>query len=75
MKFLTNSPGGPLVLTNDRSLLGVTSIGILYQNGTVRYQFFTHVPYYYEWITHVTGIETPKCNGPQAQSVFEENLG
>lgn len=69
--------GGPLLWAHSGDLVGVTSLGIGYagaDDGRIRVQVFTNVPYYYRWIEHITGLELPKCDGPQAPTYPEIQL-
>lgn len=59
--------GGPVLWQNDGSLVGVSS-GTHNARDQGRIQIFTNVPYYYKWIEQVTGLELPKCHGPQANA-------
>lgn len=54
-------------------LIGVTSFSVetTEGHGQIGIQGFTNVAYYYRWIEHITGLEMPKCNGPQA-SIYTE---
>lgn len=61
--------GGPVLWQNGGNLVGVSS-GTENLRDQGRIQIFTNVPYYCQWIKQQTGLELPKCDGPQAQSVF-----
>lgn len=56
--------------------VGVASVGVIYGGGDkrIRVQVFTYAPYYYRWIEHVTGLEVPKCSGPQANTFSKIQL-
>lgn len=60
--------GGPLIRASDSALLGVVSFGYpgIPANGGRGLQVFAFVPHYYKWIAHVTGLEVPVCELPQA---------
>lgn len=57
--------GGALLRQEDGALIGITSFG-KHTTTAVKYQVFTNIQYYYEWLTRKTGIILPKCQGPQA---------
>lgn len=62
-------PGGPILSKRDGNLMGVTSLSVPFRDEPVfrvNIQVFTNVPYFYGWIEHITGLELPKCTGPQA---------
>lgn len=50
------SSGGPLVLQKDNSLLGIIRSG-----NQFNLQIFTKVHFYFDWISHVTGLNLPQC--------------
>lgn len=62
-------PGGPLLTKDDGHLIGIVSFG-MFERGVIHTNVYAYVPYYYEWIESVTGLKVPKCDGPQAQSIF-----
>lgn len=72
---LRHFEGGPLLWDESRELIGVTSTGIPFlpqtRDHVTEIQIFTRVPYYYAWIERQTGLELPKCNGPQADDTLE----
>lgn len=57
--------GSPVLSRNDNSMVGVLSYGAGDDPRDIVSQVFTHLPFYYQWIAHVTGLEIPKCHGPQ----------
>lgn len=52
--------GGPMIRKHDGALIGVISMG------NANHQIFSSVPYYFNWISHKTGIKMPKVAGLQA---------
>ena len=65
---LINIQGGPVLLSHDNSVVGLVSCAAESVLGKILSQMFTNVPYYYQWIEHVTGLDIPKCHGRQAPS-------
>lgn len=63
-------PGGPVITKDGGHLVGIVSFGISSFAAGMTENVYTYFPYYYEWIESVTGVKLPKCDGPQAQSVF-----
>lgn len=59
MLFLS-ATGGPLLRKRDGALIGVISMG------NPIHQVFASVPFYFNWISHKTGLKMPEVNGPQA---------
>lgn len=56
------SQGGPLLSKNDGKLIGVMSSYIKFDRDYQSIlQIFMNIPYYYEWIERITGLEIPKC--------------
>lgn len=60
--------GGPLVWENDGKLIGVMSSYIKYdRNKQSILQIFMNIPYYFEWIERITGMEISTYMGPRAE--------
>lgn len=59
------------MLASDRTLVGVTSsiqrkLFASYRKNPVSRQVFTKIHYHFKWISHVTGLELPRCERPVA---------
>lgn len=55
--------GGPLIQQSDGSLIGITGdIEINEYSPTFTLQAFTKAHVYYDWISKITGLDTPKCD-------------
>lgn len=60
---LPGDSGGPLIRLKDGVQYGIAkSIGL---NESNTYQAYTKISYFFDWISHVTGLKLPKCQ-PQA---------
>lgn len=59
--------GGPVVSENSGSLMALMSMRRHCSTSPTNtdLHIFTYLPYYYKWIESVTGLELPKCTGPQ----------
>lgn len=58
--------GGPLLRRSDNTFIGVISFlryrrWHLFCIHPVKLQGFTKVHYYFDWISHITGLELPRC--------------
>lgn len=69
--------GGPVVLKDSGALIAVISMRIYcYESPTfTSHHIYTYIPYYYKWIERKTGLELPKCNGPQMEDVDGDYMG
>lgn len=55
-----------MVASND-NLIGITSVYRCFENSEqVKLQIFTNIPFYYDWIEDLTGLEMPTRYGRQA---------
>lgn len=67
-----------MVWADNGAFVGLVSSGMSQYTETGQYlvyqQIFTYVPFYYEWIEQITGLEMPKVNGPQAPIYADEKF-